>query len=107
MKIKTANIRILKPGGKMELKSVDVKKVFEYAGELFFIHRGVPDSWAVTHYMTGMAACKNIQRLKDVEEKFTAAMEKSDARLANLLPTAIEKALADHGVANELPEAMK
>ena len=103
MKIKTANIRILKLDGKTELKSVDVKKVFKYASEWFFVHQGGHNKmWRqVTHYKTGLSAFGGKCKLADVQTKFEEEMEKGRK---DLLPQAIEKALADYGAANELPE---
>ena len=104
MKIKTANVRMFLKGEKPSLKSVPVKKMLVYAGELFFVH-SVTRSWQVTHHKTGLRVCNFINaRLADVEEKFTASMA---ARPSDALQKAVDAALTAYGVANELPEADK
>jgi len=68
--MKTANIRILQSEGQSRLEAVQIRKMLEYAGEAFFIHRGFGKTWTVSHYRTGFAAVKNARTMKEAEKNF-------------------------------------
>ena len=101
--MKTANVQILQRGT-AALREVAVKKTFEHAGEVFFIHRGVEnDTWTVSHYRTGFSVVKNATTIKAAEEKFFSVMEQQEKNLQ----TAITHVMKRYGAANELPEGKK
>jgi len=101
MKIKTANIRCVNPHGKTELKEVNVKKVLEFNGELFFIHRSASEQrWSVSHYETGLRVGVTEKTIAAAEKAFNAVMEKK----ARVLQAAVTDKLKQYGPANKLPE---
>jgi hypothetical protein len=102
MKIKTANIRFIKSATDSELKSVNVKEVFLYANELFFIH-GETQFWVVSHFKTGMRIGGHSRTIALAKEDFSNSMK----RYADHLSEAIDNALNKYGAANELPEGTK
>lgn len=98
--MKTANIQILQSKGQSRLEVVQIRKMLEYAGEAFFIHRGsYGKTWTVSHYQTGFATVKNARTMKEAEEKFLLVMERQKKNLH----AELKRVISQYGVANKLP----
>lgn len=99
--MKTANIRILQSKGQSRLEAVQIRKMLEYAGEAFFIHRGFyGKTWTVSHYRTGFAAVKNARTMKEAEKKFFLVMEQQKKNLQ----AELKRVINQYGAANESAE---
>lgn len=82
--MKTANVRIFQQRGRTALREVTAKKIIEYAGEVFFIHRGIEkDTWTVSHYRTEFSVATNGKTMKVAEHKFFSVMEQQEKKFTN------------------------
>ena len=101
--VKKANIRTFAADGGYTTKEVNVEKVIEFGGEVFFIHcaNETPSLFAVSHYITGMRTV-TAPTVARVEKLFNDFMNGETVK--KTLRDVIDRALTLYGAVNELEE---